>query len=164
MRHFKDGDTLMIEPWRAQAFPVIKDLVVDRSAFDRIIQAGGYISVNTGSAPEANAMPVVLRQRRTRHGCRRLHRLRGLRRGLPERFGHALRQRQGVPAGAPAAGSAGAQPAAPSPWCGRWTPEGFGNCSNHRECEQTCPKEISIVNIARLNREFIKASLGSQER
>ena len=79
MRHFKDGDTITIEPWRAQAFPVVKDLVTDRSAFDRIIQAGGFVSVNTGGTPDANAMPSPQDRRRPGHGRRRLHRLRRVR-------------------------------------------------------------------------------------
>ena len=85
MRSFSDGDVITIEPWRADAFPVIKDLVVDRGAFDRIIQAGGYISANTGSAPEAHSVPVPKHDGRPRLHGGRVHRLRRLRRGLPER-------------------------------------------------------------------------------
>ena len=113
MRHFKDGDTLVIEPFRARAFPVIKDLVVDRSALDQIIQAGGYISVNTGQAPEANSLPGPAAQRRTGHGRGRLHRLRRLCRRLPQRLGHALRQRQDLPVRPAAPGPAGGRPAGP---------------------------------------------------
>ena len=97
MRSFKDGETITIEPWRADAFPVIKDLVVDRSAFDRMIQAGGYISVNTGSAPDAHATPGAEGERRPRLRHRHLHRLRRLRRGLPERLGLAVPRRQDHP-------------------------------------------------------------------
>jgi succinate dehydrogenase / fumarate reductase iron-sulfur subunit len=163
MRHFADGDTLVIEPFRARAFPVIKDLVVDRSAFDRIIQAGGYISVDTGSAPEANALPVPQdRAERAMDaaaciGCgacvascpnasamlfvsAKVSQLALLPHGRPEAARRALGMVRAMDA------------------CG------FGNCSNHRECEKTCPKEISIVNIARLNRAFFKAALLSQER
>ncbi len=162
MRHFADGDTLVIEPFRARAFPVIKDLVVDRSTLDRIIQAGGYISVNTGSAPEANTLPVPQdRAERAMDaaaciGCgacvascpnasamlfvsAKVSQLALLPHGRPEAARRALGMVRAMDA------------------CG------FGNCSNHRECEKTCPKEISIVNIARLNREYYKAALLSQE-
>ena len=87
MRHFKDGEELVLEPWRAQAFPVIKDLVVDRRSFDRIIAAGGYISVSTGSAPDGNAIPVSKASRGPGDGCGGLHRLRGVRGGVSERVG-----------------------------------------------------------------------------
>jgi len=163
MRHFADGDTLVIEPFRARAFPVIKDLVVDRSALDRIIQAGGYISVDTGSAPEANTLPVPQdRAERAMDaaaciGCgacvascpnasamlfvsSKVSQLALLPHGRPEAARRALGMVRAMDG------------------CG------FGNCSNHRECEKTCPKEISIVNIARLNREFFKAALLSQEQ
>jgi succinate dehydrogenase / fumarate reductase iron-sulfur subunit len=162
MRHFADGDTLVIEPFRARAFPVIKDLVVDRSTLDRIIQAGGYISVNTGSAPEANTLPVPQdRAERAMDaaaciGCgacvascpnasamlfvsAKVSQLALLPHGRPEAARRALGMVRAMDA------------------CG------FGNCSNHRECEKTCPKEISIVNIARLNREYYKATLLSQD-
>ena len=97
MRSFSDGETITIEPWRSDAFPVVKDLVVDRGAFDRIIQAGGYVSVNTGSAPEAHSVPGPQGRRRPRLQRRDLHRLRRLRRGLPQRLGLALHGRQGHP-------------------------------------------------------------------
>ena len=161
MRHFADGDTLVIEPFRARAYPVIKDLVVDRSALDRIIQAGGYISLNTGNAPEANTLPVPPdRAERAMDaaaciGCgacvascpnasamlfvsAKVSQLALLPHGRPEAARRALGMVRTMDA------------------CG------FGNCSNHRECEKTCPKEISIVNIARLNREYVKAAFISQ--
>jgi succinate dehydrogenase / fumarate reductase iron-sulfur subunit len=157
MRHFADGTTLVIEPFRARAYPVIKDLVVDRSALDRMIQAGGYISVNTGNAPEANTLPVPQdRAERAMDaaaciGCgacvascpnasamlfvsAKVSQLALLPHGRPEAARRALSMVRVMDA------------------CG------FGNCSNHRECEKTCPKEISIVNIARLNREYVKAA------
>jgi succinate dehydrogenase / fumarate reductase iron-sulfur subunit len=163
MRHFSDGDTLVIEPFRARAFPVIKDLVVDRSALDGIVQAGGYISVNTGSAPEANTLPVPPdRAERAMDaaaciGCgacvascpnasamlftsAKVSQLALLPHGRPEAARRAIGMVRAMDA------------------CG------FGNCSNHRECEKTCPKEISIINIARLNREYYKAALISQEQ
>jgi succinate dehydrogenase / fumarate reductase iron-sulfur subunit len=162
MRHFKDGDTLVIEPFRARAYPVIKDLVVDRSALDRVIQAGGYISVNTGSAPEANTLPVPPdRAERAMDaaaciGCgacvascpnasamlfvsAKVSQFALLPHGRPEAARRVLSMVRAMDA------------------CG------FGNCSNHRECEKTCPKEISIVNIARLNREYFKAAFLAQE-
>jgi succinate dehydrogenase / fumarate reductase, iron-sulfur subunit len=161
MRHFSEGGTLVIEPFRARAFPVIKDLVVDRSALDRIMQAGGYISVNTGSAPEANSLPVPQdRAERAMDaaaciGCgacvascpnasamlfmsAKVSQLALLPHGRPEAARRALGMVRTMDA------------------CG------FGNCSNHRECEKTCPKEISIINIARLNREYYKATFISQ--
>jgi len=163
MRHFSDGDTVVIEPFRARAFPVIKDLVVDRNALDRIIQTGGYISVNTGSAPEANTLPVPAdRAERAMDaaaciGCgacvascpnasamlfvsAKVSQFALLPHGRPEAARRAIGMVRAMDA------------------CG------FGNCSNHRECEKTCPKEISIVNIARLNREYYKASFISLEK
>ena len=158
LRHFHDGERVVIEPWRARAFPVLKDLVVERAAFDRIIQAGGFVSVNTGSAPEANSLPV---QREASDqamdaaaciGCgacvascknasamlfvgAKVSQLALLPQGGPERRGRALAMVAAMDAA------------------------GFGNCTNERECEGDCPKEISFANIARLNREFLAAKL-----
>ncbi len=160
MRHFADGDVLFIEPWRARAFPVLKDLVVDRSAFDRIIQAGGYISTRTGSAPEANAIPVAKSAAELAMdaaaciGCgacvaacpngaamlfvaAKITHLGVLPQGQPER----LRRARAMVA--------------------QMERELFGGCSNARECEAVCPKNISIATIARLNRDFLKASLSA---
>jgi len=123
MRHFSDGDTVVIEPWRSKAFPVIKDLAVDRSAMDQIIQAGGYISVNTGGA-------MLFTGAKISH-------LTLLPQGKPEAARRALAM------------------------ISKMDGLGFGNCTNERECEAECPKEISITNIARLNREFIKAGFFS---
>lgn len=162
MRTFSDGDELWIEPWRASAFPVLKDLVVDRGAFDRVIQAGGYISVRTGSAPEANNTLVPKPDADTAFdaatciGCgacvaacpnasamlfvsAKVSHLGHLPQGQPER---SRRVRSMV---------------------AQMDAEGFGGCSNHRECEAACPKQISIVHIARLNRDLIKAQLTAQE-
>ena len=108
MRHFRDGQTIVIEPFRAKPFPVLRDLIVDRSALDRMIAAGGYISVSTGSAPDGNAIPVAKPERGRGHGRRRVHRLRRLRGRVPQRLGHAVRGRQDLPPRAAAAGSAGA--------------------------------------------------------
>ncbi len=160
MRHFSDGDTLVIEPWRSRAFPIIKDLVVNRGAFDKLIQAGGYISINTGAAQEANATLIPQEKAEasmdaaTCIGCgacvaacpnasamlfvsAKISHLSLLPQGRPEAAKRALgmvRQMDQL---------------------------GFGNCSNERECEAECPKEISIINIARLNREFLKAGFFS---
>ncbi|UCD82643.1 MAG: succinate dehydrogenase/fumarate reductase iron-sulfur subunit [Desulfobacterales bacterium] len=162
MRHFTNGDTIVIEPWRAKAFPIIKDLVVDRTAFDTIIQAGGFISVNTGGAPDANAIPVPQQAAEKAMdaaaciGCgacvaacpnaaamlftgAKISHLALLPQGRPEAAKRALAMLR------------------------RMDELGFGNCTNERECEAECPKEISIINIARMNREFLKASFISEE-
>jgi succinate dehydrogenase / fumarate reductase iron-sulfur subunit len=158
MRHFKDGDTIVIEPWRAKAFPVLKDLVVDRGALDRIIQAGGYISARAGSAPEANGTPVP-KENADRAmdaaaciGCgawvaacpnasamlftaAKVSHLGLLPQGQPERMRRAKNM------------------------VTKMDHEHFGGCTNMGECQQACPKEISIDFIARLNRDVIKANV-----
>lgn len=156
MRRFKDGDTITIEPWRAKAFPVLKDLVVDRSAFDRIVQSGGYVSVNVGAAPDANAIPV------------------------PKVVAdHAFDAAQCIGCGACVAACKNASaalftsaklshlnvlPQGRAEWARRTRAmveqmdiEGFGACSNEGECEAVCPKEIGIENIAKMNRDYLKA-------
>ena len=159
MRHFKDGQELYIEPWRARAFPVIKDLVVDRGAFDRIIAAGGYVSVPTGSAPDGNTI-LVPKENAERAmdaaaciGCgacvaacpnaaaalftgAKIAHLGLLPQGQPERDQRALNMVR------------------------QYNAEPFGSCTNIGECEAVCPKEISLEVIARMNRDFIGASLG----
>jgi succinate dehydrogenase / fumarate reductase iron-sulfur subunit len=159
MRTFKDGDTIYIEPWRAAAFPVIKDLVTDRSAFDRIIQAGGYVSVNTsGNTQDANALPIPKDNAdkafdaATCIGCgacvatcknssamlfvsAKVSQLALLPQGEPEREIRALRM------------------------VDQMDKEGFGNCTNTGACEVECPKGISLENIARLNREYLRAAV-----
>jgi len=158
MRHFKDGQELYLEPWRAKAFPVIKDLIVDRSAFDRIIEAGGYISVPTGSAPDGNAIPVPKEDADRAMdaaaciGCgacvaacpnasaalftgAKVAHLGLLPQGQPERHERALRM------------------------VGQYNAEGFGSCTNIGECEAVCPKEISLEVIARMNHDYLNASL-----
>lgn len=156
MRHYRDGETLVVEPWRAAGFPLIKDLVVDRTAFDRIIAAGGYVSVNTGSAPDANAL-LVNKPDSDRCfdfaaciGCgacvaacpngsaslftaAKVSHLALLPQGDPER---KLRVKNMVE---------------------QMRVEGFGDCSNHGECEAVCPKGISISSIARMRREYLRA-------
>lgn len=158
MRSFKDGDTIYIEPWRAASFPVVKDLVTNRSAFDRIIQAGGFVSVNTGSAVDANAIPVQKEDAddafdaATCIGCgacvaacknasamlfvgAKIAHLALLPQGQVERERRALNMVEQMDA------------------------EGFGNCTNTGACEVECPKGISLENIARMNREFMGAVL-----
>jgi succinate dehydrogenase / fumarate reductase iron-sulfur subunit len=160
MRHFSDGDTIVVEPWRSRAFKIIKDLVVDRSALDQIIQAGGFISVNTGGAPDANALPIpqetaeLAMDAAACIGCgacvaacpnasamlfvgAKVSQLALLAQGKPEAAKRALDMVKMM------------------------DKLNFGNCTNERECEAECPKEISITNIARLNREFWKAGLFS---
>jgi len=157
MRHFKDGEELVVEPWRARAFPVIKDLIVDRGAFDRIIAAGGYVSVPTGSAPDGNTI-LVPKENADRAmdaaaciGCgacvaacpnasaalftgAKIAHLGLLPQGQPERAQRALKMVR------------------------QYNAEGFGSCTNIGECEAACPKEISLEVIARMNRDFIGAS------
>lgn len=159
MRSFKDGDTIYIEPWRAKAFPVIKDLVVDRSAFDRIIQAGGYVSVNTsGNTIDANAIPIPKPDAdeafnaATCIGCgacvatcknasamlfvsAKVSQLALLPQGQPERDIRVTRMVE------------------------QMDKEGFGNCTNTGACEVECPKGISLSNIARMNRDYLVSSL-----
>lgn len=158
MRSFKDGDTLTIEPWRAKAFPVIKDLVVDRSAFDRVIQSGGYTSINVGGPQDANAILVpkpvsdLAMDSAQCIGCgacvaacknasaalfisAKISHLGLLPQGQPERYTRVVGM------------------------VDRHDAEGFGSCSNEGECEAVCPKEIPISNIARMNREYLKAML-----
>ncbi|MFH2047142.1 MAG: succinate dehydrogenase/fumarate reductase iron-sulfur subunit [Pseudomonadota bacterium] len=160
MRHFSDGDTIFVEPWRSRAFKIIKDLAVDRSALDKIIQAGGYVSVNTGGAPDANAIPIsqeISEKAMDAAACigcgacvaacpnasamlfisAKISQLALLPQGKPEAAKRAIEMVRTM------------------------DNLGFGNCTNERECEAECPKEISIVNIARMNREFFKASFFS---
>ena len=163
MRHFSSGDTLVIEPWRARAFPVIKDLVVDRSGFDQIIIAGGYISVNTGGAPDANAIPVAQEVAERAMDAAACIGCGACVAACPNAsamlfVGAKISQLALLPHGRPeAARRALAMVRKMDALC-------FGNCSNERECEAECPKEISIANIARMNREFFKAGLFSATR
>ena len=158
MRHFRDGDTITVEPFRAKPFPVLRDLIVDRSAFDRIMQAGGFISVNTGGAPEANTIPVPKQDQEMAMdaaaciGCgacvaacknasamlfvaAKVSHLGLLPQGQPERY---RRVRNMV---------------------AQMDQEGFGGCTNTFECEAVCPKQISVRFIARLNRDYFRATL-----
>lgn len=156
MRHFKDGDTIYIEPWRAEAFPVIKDLVVDRTAFDRIQQAGGFITARAGSAPDANSVPIPKQNADAAMdaaaciGCgacvaacpnssamlfvgAKVSHMALLPQGQPERTRRVLRMVKTM------------------------DEAGFGNCSNYYECEAVCPAEINVSVITRLNREYTRA-------
>jgi len=162
MREFADGATIYIEPWRAKAFPVVKDLVVNRSAFDRIIQQGGFVSVNTGGAPDGNTLPVpkpdaeLAMDAAACIGCgacvaacknasamlfvaAKVSHLSLLPHGQPERHERVLRMVE------------------------QMDREGFGSCTNYFECEAACPKEISVGFIARMNREYLKANLAKRK-
>ncbi len=162
MRHFRDGDTVVIEPFRAKAIPVVKDLVVNRSALDQIIAAGGFISVNTGQAPEANSLPVpkdkadLAMDAAACIGCGAC--IAACPNASAMLFVSAkISQFALLPHGRPEAAKRALSMVA------QMDAQGFGNCTNHQECEAECPKGISISNIARLNREFIKAALASAE-
>ena len=160
MRHFSNGETIVIEPWRSKAFPVVKDLVVDRGAFDQIILAGGYISVNTGGAPDANSIPIAQEIAELAMDAAACIGCGACVAACPNASamlftGAKISQLALLPQGKPeAANRALAMVNKMDELC-------FGNCSNERECEAECPKEISISNIARLNREFVKAGLVS---
>ena len=158
MFHFEDEDVITVEPWRANSFPIVKDLVVDRSAFDRIIQSGGYISVNTGSAPDGNAIPISRSDATEAFdsaaciGCgacvavcknssaslfvsAKISQLSVLRQGAPEKNERVISM------------------------VNKMDEEGFGHCSNTGACEAQCPKGISINNIKHMNSEYLKAKL-----
>jgi succinate dehydrogenase / fumarate reductase, iron-sulfur subunit len=156
MRSFKDGDELTIEPWRAGAFPVVRDLVVDRSAFDRIIQAGGYISLRTGSAPEANSLPIAKIDSDSAFDAATCIGCGACVAACPNasaalftaaKISHLALLPQGEPERADRARKMVAQMDA----------EGFGHCTSHQECEAACPKGISIGFIAKMNRELLSA-------
>ena len=156
MRHFSDGDTIVIEPWRSRAFPLIKDLVVDRSAFDKIIQAGGDISVNNGGAPDANALPIAREVAETAFNAAACIGCGACVAACPNAsamlfVSAKISQLALLPQGRPEAAKRAQAMVRQMDECG------FGNCSNETECEMECPKGISIVEIARMNREFLKA-------
>ena len=158
MRHFKNGETIFIEPWRAKAFPVIKDLVVDRSSFDRIIQSGGYVSVNTGSAPDGNAIPIPKKIAEEAFdaaaciGC-----------------GACVASCKNASAMLFTAAKAGHLNLLPQGQAEKdkrvlsmvsaMDKSGFGNCRNYGECSAACPKDISLDYIAKLNRDHAKAKI-----
>jgi succinate dehydrogenase / fumarate reductase, iron-sulfur subunit len=158
MRAYKDGETITIEPWRAAAFPVIKDLVVDRSAFDRIQQAGGYVSVNTGNAQDGNALPIDKAKADASFaaamciGCGAC--VAACKNSSAMLFTSAkVSQYALLPQGEPERNTRVLNMVA------QMDKEGFGSCTNTGACEAECPKGISISNIARLNREYLSASL-----
>jgi succinate dehydrogenase / fumarate reductase, iron-sulfur subunit len=158
MRHFNDGDEIYIEPWRAKAFPVIKDLVVDRSAFDRIVAAGGFIGVNTGGAPDANAIPVPKKDAdwafdaATCIGCGAC--VAACKNASAMLFVGAKVSHLGhLPQGQPERNQRVKQMVA------QMDKEGFGNCSNLQQCEAVCPKEISSRVIADLNADLLRAQV-----
>jgi succinate dehydrogenase / fumarate reductase iron-sulfur subunit len=158
MRSFKDGDTITVEPWRAKAFPVIKDLVVDRSAFDRIIAAGGYISANTGGAQDANSILVPKSDAETAFAnaacidcgaCVAVCKNASAVLFVSAKISHLALLPQGQPERSIRVKSMVAQ----------MDEEGFGSCSSTGACEAVCPKGITLVSIARMNRELIIANL-----
>ena len=156
MSFFKDGDTITVEPWRSRAFPVIKDLVVDRSSFDQLIQAGGYISVNTGAAPEANATPVKKENAERAFesgiciGCGAC--VAACKNASAMLFVSAkISQFALLPQGRVEAKERVRS------MVDKMDELGFGNCSNTGACEAECPKQIKLINIARMNREYFKA-------
>jgi len=156
MRLFKDGDTIYIEPWRARAFPIIKDLMVDRGALDRIIQAGGYTSVHTGGTPDGNAIPIPRPDAEYAMdaaeciGCGAC--VAACPNGSAMLFlGAKVSQFAALPQGQVEAAERVANMLKEMQDCG------FGNCSNHYECQAACPKGISVKFIARLNREYLKS-------
>ncbi len=158
MRHFKDGDTIIIEPWRTAGFPVIKDLVVDRSALDRIIQAGGYTSVNTGSPQDANSILIpqhVAEEAMDAAACIGCGACAAAcPNAVPMLFiGAKISQLALLPQGQYEAKKRAINMIA------QMDKEGFGNCGNERACENVCPKGISISHIARMNRQYLKAQL-----
>ena len=155
MRSFKDGDTLVVEPWRAKSFPVIKDLVVDRTAFDRIIESGGYISVKTGGAPDANAIPIFKDNAdesfdsATCIGCGAC--VAACKNSSAMLFvGAKVNQFSQLPQGQIE------HPKRVYNMVTSMDSEGFGSCTNTGACEAECPKEISVDNIIKLNKEYLK--------
>lgn len=160
MRRFKDGETIVIEPWRARPFPVLKDLIVDRTSFDKIIQAGGYVSVNTGGIPDANAIPIpkvdsdLSMDAASCIGCGAC--VAACKNASAMLFVSAkVSQFALLPQGKIEAAERVHNMVA------EMDRLGFGNCTNTGACEAECPKEISISNIARLNREFLCAKIGA---
>jgi succinate dehydrogenase / fumarate reductase iron-sulfur subunit len=158
MRRFKDGETIWIEPWRSKAFPIIKDLVVDRSAFDKVIQAGGYTSVNTGGAPDGNAIPIkkenadLAMDAAACIGCGAC--VAACKNGAAMLFVSAkVSQFALLPQGRVEAKER------VSNMVREMDQLGFGNCTNTKACEAECPKEIKISNIARMNREYLISAL-----
>lgn len=162
MRSFKDGDTIVVEPWRATAFPVIKDLVVDRSSFDRIIQAGGYISVNTGQAQDANATPIEKDQAAAAFDAAACIGCGACVAACPNGSAMLFTSAKVAHLALLPQGEVESDKRVQS-MVKQMDEEGFGMCSNTGACEVECPKEISIANIALLNREYMASVLGSKK-
>jgi succinate dehydrogenase / fumarate reductase iron-sulfur subunit len=158
MRNFASGDVITIEPFRAAAFPILKDLVVDRSAFDRIIRKGGYVSVNTGSAPEANALPVPQHAAESAMDAASCIGCGACVAACPNASAHLFTSAKISQYAHLPQGRAEAEKRALA-MMDQHDAEGFGDCSNHGECEAACPKSISIGNIALMRREYAKAAL-----
>jgi succinate dehydrogenase / fumarate reductase iron-sulfur subunit len=161
MREFNDGDTIVVEPFRARAFKVVKDLMVDRSALDKIIQAGGYVSVNTGGAADANALPIAQEKAEEAMDAAACVGCGACVASCPNAsamlfVSAKVSQLALLPQGQPEATRRVLAMLKEMDHCG------FGNCSNHRACENACPKEVSISHIARFNRQFLKAALFSR--
>ncbi|MCD4676314.1 MAG: succinate dehydrogenase/fumarate reductase iron-sulfur subunit [Desulfobacula sp.] len=160
MRKFKNEDIIVVEPWRARAFPIIKDLVVDRSALDKIIQSGGFVSMVAGGAPDANAIPISQNIAEKAMDAAACIGCGACVAACPNAsamlfVSAKISQLALLPQGKPEAAQRAWNMVHAMDDCG------FGNCTNEKECEAACPKEISIVNIARMNREFIKAGFAS---
>lgn len=162
MRSFKDGDTIVIEPFRSASFPVIKDLVVDRSAFDRIIQAGGYVSVNTGQAPDGNAVPVEKMKSSLAFEAAACIGCGACVAACPNSSAMLFVSAKVSHLGLLPQGEVEADRRVLD-MVHQMDAEGFGRCSNVTACEAECPKEISVSNIARLNRAYFKAALQSEK-
>ena len=156
MRHFKDGDTITVEPFRANAFPVVKDLVVDRSSFDRIIQAGGFISVNTGQAPDGNAIPVNRDDASAAFDAAACIGCGACVAACPNASAMLFTSAKVSHLALLPQGKIEAKSRAKK-MVEQMDLEGFGKCSNTYACEAECPKGISVTNIARLNREYMSA-------
>lgn len=160
MRHFKDGDTITIEPFRAQAFPLVKDLVVDRSSFDRIIQAGGYISVNTGQAPDGNSLPIEKEQALDAFNAAACIGCGACVAACPNSSAMLFTSAKVSHLAHVPQGEVESQRRVVK-MVNQMDEEGFGRCSNITACEAECPKEISVTNIAKMNREYLAASIAS---
>ena len=160
MREYKDGDTIVIEPFRAKAFPVVKDLVVDRSAFDRIIQAGGYISVNTGAAPDGNAIPIEKEDAAEAFNAATCIGCGACVAACPNSSAMLFTSAKVAHLARVPQGEIEAQRRVLN-MVNQMDLEGFGRCSNITACEAECPKGIKVTNIAKLNREYLSAQVAS---
>jgi succinate dehydrogenase / fumarate reductase iron-sulfur subunit len=161
MRHFNDGDTIVVEPFRARAFPVIKDLVVDRSAFDRIIQSGGFVSVNTGQPQDANSIPVPKDVAEAAFSAAACIGCGACVAACPNASSMLFVSAKAAHLNLLPQGKVESKRRVQA-MVKQMDLEGFGNCSNVTACEAECPKEISISNIAKLNRDYFSSSLGSE--